>query len=119
MAFLVYDVLADPAPLQVSEAGGASRGAVYIVVSHPKDQDMAWVSLTVRVPFGQQEDALTSDPKAVTARVLPDKSRQPDEEPLTGHLSVRNGTDWLTHVNDGQVAIEGNLRVHGAFRSDS
>ncbi|MDX2939024.1 hypothetical protein [Streptomyces ipomoeae] len=36
-----------------------------------------------------------------------------------GHLSVRNGTDWLMHVNDDQVAIQGNLRVHGAFRSDS
>ncbi|MFF3517044.1 hypothetical protein [Streptomyces sp. NPDC002573] len=32
-----------------------------------------------------------------------------------GHLSVRNGTDWLVHVNDDQVAIQGNLRVHGAF----
>ncbi|MFD4831165.1 hypothetical protein ACFWPV_15120 [Streptomyces uncialis] len=84
MAFLVYDILTDPAPLQVSQAGGTSRGAVCIVVSNPKDQDMAWVSLTVRVPFGQQGDALTPDPKAVTARVLPDQSRKPEEEPLTG-----------------------------------
>ncbi|MFC9653368.1 polymer-forming cytoskeletal protein [Streptomyces sp. NPDC056937] len=83
MAFLVYDILTDPAPLQMSEAGGTSRGTVYIVVSNPKDQDMAWVSLTVRVPFGQQEDALTPDPKAITARVLPDKARRPGEEPLT------------------------------------
>ncbi|MFJ1910500.1 polymer-forming cytoskeletal protein [Streptomyces sp. NPDC088147] len=83
MAFLVYSILTDPAPLQVSEAGGTSKGAVYIVVSNPKDQDMAWVSLTVHVPFGQQEDALTPDPKAITARVLPDKARQPGEEPLT------------------------------------
>ncbi len=36
-----------------------------------------------------------------------------------GRPSVRNGTDGLMHVNDDQVAIQGNLRVHGAFRSDS
>ncbi|KUN94028.1 hypothetical protein AQJ67_37310 [Streptomyces caeruleatus] len=36
-----------------------------------------------------------------------------------GRLSVRNGTDWLVHVNDDQVSIQGDLRVHGAFRSDS
>ncbi|MFI8951413.1 hypothetical protein ACIGO6_33495 [Streptomyces sp. NPDC053750] len=37
-----------------------------------------------------------------------------------GHLSVRNGTDkWIMHTNDDLVAINDNLRVHGAFRSDS
>ncbi|GLW18836.1 hypothetical protein Stsp01_55790 [Streptomyces sp. NBRC 13847] len=36
-----------------------------------------------------------------------------------GQLSVRNGTDWLVHVNDDQVSVQGNLRVHGAFRSDN
>ncbi|MEU9084829.1 hypothetical protein [Streptomyces sp. NPDC048357] len=35
------------------------------------------------------------------------------------HLSVRNGGDWIMHTNDGKVAINGDLRVHGAFRSDS
>ncbi|MEV7779664.1 hypothetical protein [Kitasatospora sp. NPDC088351] len=36
------------------------------------------------------------------------------------HLSVRNeGTGWIMHTNDGQVSIQGGLRVHGAFRSDS
>ncbi|MFD7666087.1 polymer-forming cytoskeletal protein [Streptomyces sp. NPDC059788] len=83
MAFLAYNILTDPAPLQVSEAGGTSKGAVYIVVSNPKDKKFSWLSLKVRVPFGQQESALTSDPKAVTARVLPDPARTPDEEPLT------------------------------------
>ncbi|MFI2241519.1 hypothetical protein [Streptomyces chrestomyceticus] len=36
-----------------------------------------------------------------------------------GALSVRNGGSWLLHVNEDKVAVQGNLRVHGAFRSDS
>ncbi|WP_424215928.1 hypothetical protein ACN20G_27675 (plasmid) [Streptomyces sp. BI20] len=36
-----------------------------------------------------------------------------------GHLSVRNAGAWILHTNDGQVSIQGSLRVHGAFRSDS
>ncbi|ATZ22377.1 hypothetical protein SLAV_02265 [Streptomyces lavendulae subsp. lavendulae] len=35
------------------------------------------------------------------------------------HLSVRNGHEWIMHTNDGKVSIQGDLRVHGAFRSDS
>ncbi|MFJ6501675.1 hypothetical protein [Streptomyces virginiae] len=35
------------------------------------------------------------------------------------HLSVRDGDAWIMHTNDGKVAINGDLRVHGAFRSDS
>lgn len=36
-----------------------------------------------------------------------------------GHLSVRNGTDkWILHTSDDLVAIQDNLRVHGAFRAD-
>ncbi|WP_426361992.1 hypothetical protein [Streptomyces sp. E-08] len=34
-------------------------------------------------------------------------------------LSVRTGDAWVMHVNDDMVAIQGDLRVHGAFRSDS
>lgn len=34
-------------------------------------------------------------------------------------LSVRTEDAWIMHVNEDQVAIQGNLRVHGAFRSDS
>ncbi|MEU7230480.1 hypothetical protein [Streptomyces chrestomyceticus] len=36
-----------------------------------------------------------------------------------GALSVRNGESWLVHVHEDKVAVQGNLRVHGAFRSDS
>ncbi|MGO4458090.1 hypothetical protein AB4039_12400 [Streptomyces sp. M-16] len=36
-----------------------------------------------------------------------------------GHLSVRNADAWIMHTNDGQIAVQGDLRVHGAFRSDS
>ncbi|WP_327739080.1 hypothetical protein OG749_40175 [Streptomyces nojiriensis] len=35
------------------------------------------------------------------------------------HLSVRNAGARIMHTNDGEVAINGDLRVHGAFRSDS
>ncbi|XUM01907.1 hypothetical protein ACQ86F_35965 [Streptomyces venezuelae ATCC 10712] len=34
-------------------------------------------------------------------------------------LSVRTGEAWVMHINEEMVAIQGNLRVHGAFRSDS
>ncbi|MFK0046113.1 hypothetical protein ACIQU4_18775 [Streptomyces sp. NPDC090741] len=36
-----------------------------------------------------------------------------------GHLSVRNDVGWIMHTRDDLVAINGDLRVHGAFRSDS
>ncbi|MFD3556570.1 hypothetical protein ACFWWA_31365 [Streptomyces goshikiensis] len=37
-----------------------------------------------------------------------------------GGLSVRNEhAGWLLHANGEQVSIQGNLRVHGAFRSDT
>ncbi|MEU8765117.1 hypothetical protein [Streptomyces sp. NPDC048659] len=36
-----------------------------------------------------------------------------------GHLSVRNGQSWIMHTNDDQIAVQADLRVHGAFRSDS
>ncbi|MCC0100188.1 hypothetical protein K7B10_36500 [Streptomyces flavotricini] len=36
-----------------------------------------------------------------------------------GHLSVRNkDVGWIMHTRDDLVAINGDLRVHGAFRSD-
>jgi hypothetical protein len=34
-------------------------------------------------------------------------------------LSVRSEDGWVMHVNEEMVSIQGNLRVHGAFRSDS
>ncbi|MFI5983669.1 hypothetical protein ACIBEA_22660 [Streptomyces sp. NPDC051555] len=36
-----------------------------------------------------------------------------------GHLSVPSGGAWIMHTNDGKVAINGDLRVHGTFRSHS
>ncbi|MFE5945832.1 hypothetical protein [Streptomyces sp. NPDC056480] len=36
-----------------------------------------------------------------------------------GHLSVRNEDAWIMHTDDGQISVQGDLRVHGAFRSDS
>ncbi|WP_406179611.1 PIG-L deacetylase family protein [Streptomyces sp. NBC_01006] len=37
-----------------------------------------------------------------------------------GHLSVRNAdVGWIMHTRDDLVAINGDLRVHGALRSDS
>ncbi|MCL7380050.1 polymer-forming cytoskeletal protein [Streptomyces sp. 35G-GA-8] len=81
MAYLVYDILTDPAPLQVPEAAEISQGAVYIVVSNPKNKDMAWDSITVHVPVGQQADALTPDPKAIRARIEHNNATKPGDEP--------------------------------------
>ncbi|MGW7448890.1 hypothetical protein [Kitasatospora sp. NPDC054795] len=36
-----------------------------------------------------------------------------------GHLSVRTGDAWIPYTADDKVAINGDLRVHGAFRADS
>ncbi|MFD4656976.1 hypothetical protein ACFWP2_15275 [Kitasatospora sp. NPDC058444] len=84
MAYLSYEILTDPAPLQVSEAGGESRGTVYIVVSNPTGDDALWFSTEVRVPFGQKDGDLTPDPKAVTARIAQNNATDPADEPTAG-----------------------------------
>ncbi|MFI2215186.1 hypothetical protein [Streptomyces sp. NPDC020141] len=35
-----------------------------------------------------------------------------------GHLAVRAGDAWIIHTDDGQVSLQGDLRVHGNFRSN-
>ncbi len=82
MTLFEYSILTDPAPLQVSEAGGVSKGTVYIVVSNPQDNPVCWTSIEVTVPFGQQAESLTPDPTAIKARILPDTTRTSNEEPL-------------------------------------
>ncbi|MFD5436258.1 hypothetical protein ACFWJ4_29445 [Kitasatospora sp. NPDC127067] len=81
MAYLNYEILTDPAPLQVSEAGEESRGAVYLVVSNPTTDDALWFSTEVRVPFGEKDGDLTPDPKAVAVRIAQNSATDPADEP--------------------------------------
>ncbi|MFD7135454.1 hypothetical protein [Streptomyces sp. NPDC059894] len=82
MASLVYDILSDPAPLQVPEAGEESRGAVYIVVSNPNNAEVIWYSIEVRVPFGAKDGDLTLDPGAIDARVERNNATEAGKEPI-------------------------------------
>ncbi|MEV7547875.1 hypothetical protein, partial [Streptomyces sp. NPDC089915] len=108
MANFVYDILTDPAPLQVPVAGEESRGAVFIVVSNPKHKKARWSSIQVRVPVGEREDALTPDPKAVTAAVLPDRARGPEEEPLVDWDSA-TGVCTLTAREGASLGKAGSM----------
>lgn len=69
MASLHYEILTDPAPLQVPVAGEERQGSVYIVVSNPTVDEVIWYSIEIRVPCGQAAGDLTAHPKTITARV--------------------------------------------------
>lgn len=94
MASLHYEILTEPAPLQVSDAGEEHQGTVYIVVSNPTMDEVIWYSIEVRVPCGQADGDLTADPKTITARVERNTATKPGEEPVvawddsTGVLTV-------------------------------
>ncbi|MFF4323171.1 hypothetical protein [Streptomyces sp. NPDC001568] len=66
-------------------------------------------------------DTVTVDGDLTTLGMLrvEGESRLQGKVNAGAHLSVRNSGDWIMHTNDGKVAINGDLRVHGAFRSDS
>ncbi len=81
VASLNYDILTDPAPLQVPVAGEESEGAIYIVVSNPTMDEVIWYSIEVRVPCGQQEGHLTVDPKSIKARIAQNDATKKTEEP--------------------------------------
>ncbi|MFD8204853.1 hypothetical protein ACFV2S_00370 [Streptomyces sp. NPDC059695] len=96
MASLVYDILTDPAPLQASESGQESRGAVYIVVSNPNlNGEVDWRSIEVRVPFGGKAGDLTSDPEAVKARISQNSATEPGKDP-TVEWDGKNGLLTVT-----------------------
>ncbi|MEU9161428.1 hypothetical protein AB0D29_14315 [Streptomyces sp. NPDC048424] len=84
MASLHYDILTDPAPLQVPVAGEERHGSVYIVVSNPTMDEVIWYSIEVRVPCGQADGDLTAHPKTITARVERNTATKKGEEPIVG-----------------------------------
>ncbi|MER6317569.1 hypothetical protein ABT237_27970 [Streptomyces sp. NPDC001581] len=94
MASLHYEILTDPAPLQVPVAGEERQGPVYIVVSNPTMDEVIWYSIEVRVPCGQADGDLTAHPKTITARVERNTATKQGEEPIvawddnTGVLTV-------------------------------
>ncbi|MFD7911894.1 hypothetical protein ACFV30_14330 [Streptomyces sp. NPDC059752] len=94
MASLHYEVLTDPAPLQVPVAGEERRGSVYVVVSNPTMDEVIWYSIEIRVPCGQADGDLTANPKTITARVERNTATKQGEDPIvawddnTGVLTV-------------------------------
>ncbi|WP_327381438.1 hypothetical protein [Streptomyces sp. NBC_01207] len=97
MASLHYEVLTDPAPLQVPVAGEERQGSVYIVVSNPTMDEVIWYSIEMCVPCGQADGDLTANPKTITARVERNTATKQGQEPIvawddnTGVLTV---TAW-------------------------
>ncbi|KIF00638.1 hypothetical protein PL81_40055, partial [Streptomyces sp. RSD-27] len=81
MASLNYEILTDPAPLQVPQAGEESRGTVHIVVSNPHFNDVIWHSVEIRVPVGEGDGDLTVDPKTIGVRVEQNTATRPGEDP--------------------------------------
>lgn len=71
MANLHYEILTDPAQLQVSGTGKdeESPGTVHIVVSNPNAWFVTLYDLAVTVPYGTGRDHLTVDPDRIRARV--------------------------------------------------
>ncbi|MFE5773081.1 hypothetical protein ACFQ7O_32550 [Streptomyces sp. NPDC056485] len=94
MASLHYEILTDPAPLQVPGAGEESQGAVHVVVSNPTMDEVIWYSIEIRVPAGPADGDLTLHPKTINARVEHDTATKQGEEPAvvwdgdTGVLTV-------------------------------
>ncbi|WP_037671573.1 polymer-forming cytoskeletal protein [Streptomyces griseus] len=96
MASLSYEILTDPAPLQVSESESdeQSVGAVYIVISNPTTDWVPWHSIEVEVPCGNEDGHLTTDPKTIDARI-------------ERTYAVRFGDDPTSHWDDtaGVLAV--------------
>lgn len=69
MANLHYEILTDPAPLQVSgvRPDEQSTGKVYIVVSNPGATHVDFDSLDLEVPGGNGDGALTPDTRKINA----------------------------------------------------
>ncbi|MFG2915161.1 hypothetical protein ACGF0D_20040 [Kitasatospora sp. NPDC048298] len=87
MATLNYEILTDPAPLQVPNAGEESRGTVYVIISNPNSDDALWYSTEIQVPVGDKDGDLTTDPKAFTPQITQNTATDPANKPAT---------DWNT-----------------------
>ncbi|MFD9692986.1 hypothetical protein ACFWXO_45385 [Kitasatospora sp. NPDC059088] len=83
MAALSYELLTDPAPLQVPEAGEEPNGSVYLVVSNPTPDEVIWYSIELRVPCGQREGDLTAHPKSINARIAQNNATRAGEDPTS------------------------------------
>ncbi|MFF4098862.1 hypothetical protein [Streptomyces sp. NPDC001903] len=119
MASLNYEILTNPAPLQVPEAGDESQGAVHIVVSNPTMDEVIWYSIEVRVPAGPAEGDLTLHPKAINARVEQNTATKQGEDPLvvwdgdTGVLTVTGRPNTLFQKAGSMVLVLDGFPVSG------
>ncbi|HSA52293.1 MAG TPA: hypothetical protein VLH10_19575 [Yinghuangia sp.] len=108
MASLSYEILTDPAPLQVPEPGGESRGAVYIVVTNQTGKPVTWGSIEVRVPVGTADGDLTSVPTTINARVEQNTATTKADEP-TASRDVTTGSVRVTPRNNAPFKKDGSL----------
>ncbi|MFE2040739.1 hypothetical protein ACFXAZ_07350 [Streptomyces sp. NPDC059477] len=77
MASLVYQILTDPAPLEVSPSQGENIGTIRIVVSNTSEQNVILDSIEITVPVGTGSGDLTDTPAAVTTRIEENQAVQP------------------------------------------
>ncbi|WP_331769783.1 FapA family protein (plasmid) [Embleya sp. NBC_00888] len=108
MASLNYEILIDPAPLQVSEPGGESPGAVYIVVTNQTGADVTWGSIEVRVPVGNAEGDLTTAPAAINARIEQNTATDKAHEPKVAR-DATTGVVRVTPRNKAPFGKAGSL----------
>ncbi|MER8233604.1 hypothetical protein [Streptomyces sp. NPDC094049] len=68
MTSLSFDILTDPAPLQVSGTGQneQSTGTVYVVISNRTDKPVNWYSIELEIPHGGGDGDLTADPDKIS-----------------------------------------------------
>ncbi|MFJ2747301.1 hypothetical protein [Streptomyces sp. NPDC087297] len=120
MASLHYEILTDPAPLQVPVAGEERQGSVCIVVSNPTMDEVIWYSIEVRVPCGQADGDLTANPKTISARVERNTATKQGEEPIvawddnTGVLTVTARPNTLFQEAGSMALVLDGFPVSGA-----
>ncbi|MFJ2609651.1 hypothetical protein ACIO13_32420 [Streptomyces sp. NPDC087425] len=119
MASLSYEILTDPAPLQVSGAGPdeQSVGTVYLVISNPTTTLVPWYSIEVRVPWGNEAGDLTLDPRDIDARVEKDYDLKYGDTPrsrwdeMAGVLTLSAPLGGRFSAGDSMVVVLDNFPV--------
>ncbi|MFJ8335561.1 hypothetical protein [Streptomyces sp. NPDC094437] len=119
MASLSYEILTDPAPLQVSGAGPdeQSVGTVYLVISNPTTTLVPWYSIEVRVPWGDEAGDLTLDPRDIDARVEKDYDLKYGDTPrsrwdeMAGVLTLSAPLGGRFSAGDSMVVVLDNFPV--------
>ncbi|MHB9856645.1 hypothetical protein [Streptomyces sp. YIM S03343] len=111
MADLNYEILTDPAPLQISGTGSGeeSTGAVYIVISNALPKKVEWYSIQVEVPCGPADGDLTADGHKITAQI---------EKPYTVRFGGTPVSTWDPGSGVLEVTAPSPVLSNGVFPED-